>query len=50
MAVFTLVAFGLVITFFLDGKPVLALWVIIAGAWGFFTYKLRLRHLAWDRL
>jgi hypothetical protein len=50
MAVFTMVAFGLCITFFLDGHTVFgALWVVITVAWGFFTNQLRLRHLAWDR-
>jgi hypothetical protein len=45
-----MVAFGLCITFFLDGHTVFgALWVVITVAWGFFTNQLRLRHLAWDR-
>jgi len=50
MAVVTMVAFGLCITFFLDGHTVFGvLWVVIAVAWAFFTNKLRLLHLAWDR-
>ncbi len=50
MAVVTMVALGLCITFFLDGHTVFgALWVVITVAWAFFTNKLRLLHLAWDR-
>ena len=50
MATFTLVASGLCLTFFLDGKPVYgALWVIVTVAWGYFTNLLRLRHMEWDR-
>ena len=49
LAVFAMVAFGLCITFFLDGHTIFgALWLFIAASWGWFTYKLRLRHLAWD--
>lgn len=48
LAVFTMVAFGLCLTFFLDGRTVFGvLWVVVTAAWGVFTYKLRLRHLAW---
>ena len=50
MAVVTMVALGLCITFFLDGHTVFgAVWVVITVAWGFFTNQLRLRHLAWAR-
>jgi hypothetical protein len=50
MAVVTLVAVGLCITFFLDGHTVFAfLWVVISVAWGYFTNQLRLRHLAFAR-
>jgi hypothetical protein len=50
MAVVTLVAIGLCITFFLDGHTVFGfLWVVIAVAWSFFTNQLRLRHLAFAR-
>ena len=50
MAVFSLVALGLVVTFFFDGKTVFAiLWIVVTAAWAFFTYQLRLRHLAWDK-
>jgi hypothetical protein len=50
MAVVTLVAVGLCITFFLDGHTVFGfLWVVIAVAWGFFTNQLRLRHLDFAR-
>lgn len=50
MAVVTMVALGLCITFFLDGHTVFGfLWVVITVAWGFFANQLRLRHLAWAR-
>jgi hypothetical protein len=49
LAVFTMVAVGLVVTFFLDGKTLFGiLWVFVAAAWGLFTYKLWRLHLAWD--
>ncbi|HTW08270.1 MAG TPA: hypothetical protein VME46_12205 [Acidimicrobiales bacterium] len=49
MAVAVLVAFGLAVTFLLDGHTVIgAFWVLIALAWGFFTLKLWRMHLAWD--
>ncbi len=42
LAVVTMVAAGLCITFFLDGHTVFgAVWVVITAAWGFFTNKLR---------
>jgi len=50
MAVVTMVAAGLCITFFLDGHATFgALWVVVTAAWGFFTNKLRLLHLDWAR-
>lgn len=50
LAVFTLVALGLCLTFFLDGHAVYgALWVIVAAGWATFTYRLWRSHLAWDR-
>jgi hypothetical protein len=49
LAVFTMVALGLTITFTLDGHRAFALiWLVITGAWGFFTLVLWKRHLAWD--
>ena len=49
LAVFTMVALGLCITFFLDGKTVFgALWVVIAAGWGGFSYRLWRLHLGWD--
>jgi hypothetical protein len=49
LAVFTMVALGLCITFFLDGKTVFgALWVVIAAGWGGFSYRLWRLHLDWD--
>ena len=51
LAVFTLVAAGLCLTFFLDGRAVYgALWVIVTGGWGTFAYRLWRSHLAWDRV
>jgi hypothetical protein len=48
LAVFTLVAFGLCFTFFLDDHTVFGvLWLVVTGGWGLFAYKLRFRHLAW---
>ncbi len=49
LAVFAMVALGLCVTFFLDGHTVFgAFWVVIAAAWGGFSYRLRKLHLAWD--
>jgi hypothetical protein len=49
LTVFTLVALGLCVTFFLDGHTVFgALWIAIAAAWGFFSHRLWRMHLAWD--
>jgi hypothetical protein len=49
LAVFTMVALGLTITFALDGHTAFALvWFIITAGWGFFTVVLWRRHLAWD--
>jgi hypothetical protein len=49
LAVFTMVAFGLCVTFFLDGKTIFgALWVVIAAGWGGFSYRLWRLHLNWD--
>lgn len=50
LAVFAMVALGLCLTFFLDGKSVFgALWTVVALAWGGFSLKLWRQHLAWDR-
>jgi hypothetical protein len=50
LAVFTMVALGLCITFFLDGKTVFAaLWVVIAAGWAGFSYRLWRLHLDWDK-
>lgn len=44
-AVAVLVAFGLCLTFLLDGKMVFgALWAVVTLAWGFFVLKLYQRH------
>jgi len=49
LAVFTMVALGLTITFTLDGHTGFALiWLVITAGWGFFTLVLWRRHLAWD--
>ena len=49
LAVFTLVALGLAITFTLDGHTAFAvIWLVITAAWGFFASVLWRRHLAWD--
>jgi hypothetical protein len=49
LTVFTMVALGLCVTFFLDGHTVFgAVWVVIAGGWGVFSYRLWRMHLAWD--
>jgi hypothetical protein len=51
LAVFTMVALGLCITFFLDGHTVFGvLWVVIALGWGGFSFRLWRLHLAWDAL
>jgi hypothetical protein len=50
LAVFAMVALGLCITFFLDGKVLFGvLWAIVALAWGGFSLGLWRQHLAWDR-
>lgn len=44
-AVAVMVAFGLCLTFLLDGKTVFGLlWALITLAWGFFVFKLYRRH------
>jgi hypothetical protein len=49
LAVFAMVAFGLCITFFLDGHTVFgALWVVVALGWGGFSFRLWRLHLDWD--
>lgn len=49
LAVFTMVALGLCLTFFIDGKTVFgALWVVVSVAWGGFSYRLWRQHLDWD--
>ncbi len=49
LAVFTMVALGLTITFTLDGHTAFAvIWLAITAGWGFFTLVLWRRHLAWD--
>jgi hypothetical protein len=49
LTVFTMLALGLCITFFLDGHTVYAaFWVVIAVGWGGFSYRLRRLHLDWD--
>lgn len=49
MAVAVMVAIGLSVTFLLDGHTAIGgLWVFIALAWGFFTYRLWRMHLSWD--
>lgn len=51
LTVFTMVALGLCITFFLDGHTVFGfLWVVIALGWGGFSFRLWRLHLAWDAL
>jgi len=50
LAVFTLLAIGLCITFLLDGHTFIgAMWVVIALGWGSFTLRLWRLHLDWDR-
>jgi len=50
LAVFTMLALGLCMTFFLDAKPLFgALWLLVTAAWGGFSYMLWRRHLAWDQ-
>ena len=49
LAVFTMVALGLAVTFTLDGHTAFAvIWLVITAAWGFFALVLWRRHLAWD--
>ena len=49
LAVFTMVALGLCVTFFLDGHTVFGvLWIVVAAGWGGFSYRLRRLHLDWD--
>ena len=49
LAVFTMVALGLCITFFIDGKTVFGtLWVVVSLAWAAFSYRLWRQHLDWD--
>jgi hypothetical protein len=49
LAVFTMVALGLCVTFFLDGHTVFGvLWVVVAAGWAGFSYRLRRLHLEWD--
>ena len=49
LTVFTMLALGLCITFFLDGHTVFGLlWIIVAAGWGGFSYWLRRLHIAWD--
>lgn len=50
LAVFAMVATGLCLTFFIDGKTMFAtLWVVVSLAWGGFSFKLWRQHLAWDK-
>jgi hypothetical protein len=50
LAVFAMVAFGLCLTFFLDGKTVFAiLWLVVTLSWSGFSVKVWRDHLAWDR-
>ena len=49
LAVATMMAVGLCVTFFLDGHSAFgALWAFVAVAWGLFTFRLWRMHLAWD--
>jgi hypothetical protein len=49
LAVATMVALGLCVTFLLDGHSTLGgIWAFIGLAWGFFTFKLWRMHLDWD--
>ena len=51
LAVFAMVATGLCLTFFVDGKTMFAsLWVVVSLAWGGFSFKLWREHLSWDSL
>ncbi len=51
LTVFSMLALGLCVTFFLDGHTVIgALWVVIAVGWGIFAFRLWRLHLAWDAL
>jgi hypothetical protein len=49
LALFTMVALGLCLTFFIDGKSVFGgLWVVVSVAWGGFSLRLWRQHLKWD--
>ena len=49
LALFTMVALGLCLTFFIDGKSIFgALWVVVSVAWGGFSFRLWRQHLKWD--
>lgn len=49
MAVFALLAVGLCMTFFLDGRTAFGgLWALISLAWSAFAWKLWRMHLDWD--
>jgi len=50
LAVFAMVATGLCLTFFIDGKTLFAsLWVVVSLTWGGFSFKLWRQHLDWDK-
>lgn len=50
LAVFAMVAVGLCLTFFIDGKTLFAsLWVVVSLTWSGFSLKLWRQHLDWDR-
>jgi hypothetical protein len=49
LAVATMVALGLCLTFLLDGRAAFAAtWAVVSAAWGGFTWKLWRTHLEWD--
>jgi len=49
LAVATMVALGLCVTFLLDGHTAIGgIWAFIGLAWAFFTVRLWRMHLAWD--
>jgi hypothetical protein len=49
LAVATMVAVGLCVTFILDGHSALGgIWAFVGLAWGFFSFKLWRMHLDWD--
>ncbi|HXW82047.1 MAG TPA: hypothetical protein VEJ84_21300 [Acidimicrobiales bacterium] len=51
LAMATLTALGICITFFLDGHTAYGgLWVFVVAGWGAFSYKLWRMHLAWAAL